>query len=99
MLNATTCLSQLYVAIILVLNVFWNFRIVLAIDKELIDNYMAKLEAKKHLRLKLDPDCLRWTPLISNYNISEEEKKAEKEVVVCSVVFDYIMYKLTSYCK
>lgn len=57
-----------------------NFRIVLAIDKELIDNYMAKLEAKKHLRLKLDPDCLRWTPLISNFNISEEEKKAEKEV-------------------
>jgi hypothetical protein len=48
---------------------------------------MEKLESKKHLRLVPEPDSLRWTPLISNYNITEEEKKAEKEV---SAVNNYI---------
>lgn len=65
-------------------NVF-DFRVVLALNKELIENYMAKLESKKHLRVEPDQECLRWTPLISNYNISEEEKKAEKEVKLLSM--------------
>lgn len=60
-------------------------------NKELIDNYMEKLESKKHLRLVPDPDSLRWTPLISNYNITEEEKKAEKEVSVVELL--YLQYR------
>lgn len=55
-------------------------RIVIAVNKELVKEHMEKLEAKKHLRIDLDQDCLRWTPLISNYVISEEERKAETEV-------------------
>lgn len=34
---------------------------------------------------ELDPDCLRWTPiLISNAAVSEEEREAEKEVMIGS---------------
>ncbi|KAK3090335.1 hypothetical protein FSP39_011013 [Pinctada imbricata] len=55
-------------------------KIVIAIDKDLINEHMTKLEGKKHLRIALDQDCLRWTPLISNYAISEEERKAENEL-------------------
>ncbi|XP_052068323.1 histone acetyltransferase KAT6B-like isoform X3 [Mytilus californianus] len=65
-------------------------KVVLALNKELIDNYMAKLESKKHLRVEPDQECLRWTPLISNYNISEEEKKAEKELSEMSDMVDSI---------
>ncbi|XP_061174962.1 histone acetyltransferase KAT6B-like isoform X1 [Saccostrea echinata] len=55
-------------------------KIVIAVNKELVKEHMEKLEAKKHLRIELDQDCLRWTPLISNYVISEEERKAESEL-------------------
>lgn len=55
----------------------------IAVNKELVKVHMEKLEAKKHLRIDLDQDCLRWTPLISNYVISEEERKAETEVGTC----------------
>ncbi|XP_065923500.1 histone acetyltransferase KAT6B isoform X4 [Magallana gigas] len=55
-------------------------KIVIAVNKELVKVHMEKLEAKKHLRIDLDQDCLRWTPLISNYVISEEERKAETEL-------------------
>ncbi|VDI64229.1 histone acetyltransferase MYST4 [Mytilus galloprovincialis] len=65
-------------------------KVVLALNKELIENYMAKLESKKHLRVEPDQECLRWTPLISNYNISEEEKKAEKELSEMSDMVDSI---------
>ncbi|XP_078316982.1 uncharacterized protein LOC111118300 isoform X4 [Crassostrea virginica] len=55
-------------------------KIVIAINKDLVKEHMEKLEAKKHLRIELDQDSLRWTPLISNYAISEEERKAESEL-------------------
>lgn len=55
-------------------------KIVIAVNKDLVKEHMEKLEAKKHLRIDLDQDCLRWTPLISNYVISEEERKAETEL-------------------
>lgn len=36
---------------------------------------------------ELDPESLRWTPiLISNAVVSEEEREAEKEVILYSVI-------------
>lgn len=59
-------------------------KIVIAVNKDLINEHMSKLETKKHLRIPLDPDSLRWTPLISSHVIVEEEKLAESEVSIPS---------------
>lgn len=56
---------------------------------------MEKLEAKKHLRIELDQDSLRWTPLISNYAISEEERKAESEVRQRLFYLAYVLFNTT----
>lgn len=56
------------------------FRIVISVNRKKIQEYMDKLKLKAHQRLELDAECLRWTPLISNQTLLEEEKRAEKEV-------------------
>lgn len=43
---------------------------------------METLRARPQLRLTLDPECLRWTPLISLQTLEEEEEMAEKEVKI-----------------
>lgn len=51
---------------------------------------MQKLKSKLQQRIDVDPDCLRWTPLISTQLLLEEEKRAEKEV--SSFLFNYTLY-------
>ncbi|XP_071106629.1 histone acetyltransferase KAT6B-like isoform X4 [Haliotis cracherodii] len=55
-------------------------KIVISVNRKKIQEYMDKLKLKAHQRLELDAECLRWTPLISNQTLLEEEKRAEKEV-------------------
>lgn len=56
------------------------YRIVLAVNRKVIDEHMERLKAKQHQRIEIDEDSLRWTPLISTQMLSDEEKQAEKEV-------------------
>ncbi|XP_069123759.1 histone acetyltransferase KAT6B-like isoform X3 [Argopecten irradians] len=55
-------------------------KIVIAVNKQLVKEHMERLEAKRHQRIELDPDSLRWTPLISSHCINEEERRAETEL-------------------
>ncbi|XP_040291038.1 histone acetyltransferase KAT6B isoform X1 [Bufo bufo] len=46
---------------------------------KLMDNCMVKLKSQPRIN-EVDPDCLRWTPVISpNTAVSEEEQEVEKE--------------------
>lgn len=51
---------------------------------------MQKLKSKLQQRIDVDPDCLRWTPLISTQLLLEEEKRAEKEV--SNFLLNYTLY-------
>ena len=53
---------------------------VLAIDHNVISNYVARVMESKHPRLEVDEEYLRWTPLVSNSMLMEEEWKTEQEV-------------------
>ena len=53
---------------------------VLAIDHNVINSYVAKMRDAKHPRLEVDEEYLRWTPLVSNSMLMEEEWKTEQEV-------------------
>lgn len=55
-------------------------RIVIAVNKQLVSEHMERLAGKRHQRIELDAECLRWTPLISSHCINEEERRAETEV-------------------
>ena len=61
---------------------------VLAIDHTVISNYLAKMNDMKSARLEVDEEYLRWTPLVSNSMLMEEEWKTEQEV--CAVRAEWI---------
>ncbi|KAM3912901.1 histone acetyltransferase KAT6B isoform 2-T2 [Leptodactylus fuscus] len=46
--------------------------------EKLIESYMLKVKSRPRIN-EVDPDCLRWTPVISNAAVSEEEPEVEKE--------------------
>ncbi|XP_075073163.1 histone acetyltransferase KAT6B isoform X1 [Mixophyes fleayi] len=47
--------------------------------EKVMASYMVKVESRSRVN-EVDPDCLRWTPVISlNAIVSEEEREAEKE--------------------
>lgn len=58
---------------------FSGFRFVIIRREKLIQDHMAKLQL--NLRpVDVDPECLRWTPVIvSNSVVSEEEEEDEEE--------------------
>lgn len=58
---------------------------------------MQKLKSKLQQRIDVDPDCLRWTPLISTQLLLEEEKRAEKEVSNFLLNYTLYMYFFFSY--
>lgn len=59
-----------------------RYRFVIIRREKLILDHMEKLKTCSRVN-ELDPECLRWTPiLISNVAVSEEEREAEKEVVI-----------------
>ncbi|XP_074856119.1 histone acetyltransferase KAT6B isoform X3 [Carettochelys insculpta] len=54
-------------------------RFVIIRREKLITSHMEKLKANPRVN-EVDPECLRWTPLlVSNAAVSEEEREAEKE--------------------
>ena len=55
----------------------------------MIEEYKEK-QARKHVpQLVIDPEALRWTPLISNIMLAEEERLAEQEVWFDIIPFLY----------
>lgn len=56
-------------------------RFVIIRREKLISSHMEKLKANPRIN-EVDPESLRWTPLlVSNAAVSEEEREAEKEVI------------------
>lgn len=59
-----------------------HYRFVIIRREKLILSHMEKLKTCSRSN-ELDPESLRWTPiLISNAAVSEEEREAEKEVMI-----------------
>ena len=52
----------------------------MVVNKTLVSAHMEKVTARKDQRIELDPECLRWTPLISSQTLMDEEHRAELEV-------------------
>ena len=46
----------------------------------MIEAYHEKLRKRPTPRLKLDPDALRWTPVVSSQMLRDEESRTEWEV-------------------
>ena len=57
---------------------------VLKIDRDAVDEYMVRTEKRRALRIELDAECLRWTPVVSNQMLLDEERQAEAEVLFYS---------------
>ncbi len=55
-------------------------RCVLRVDRTSVDDYMSRTAKRRAQRIELDPDCLRWTPVVSTQMLLEEERQAEAEV-------------------
>ncbi|GAB6028554.1 Histone acetyltransferase kat6b, variant 2 [Chamberlinius hualienensis] len=59
-------------------------KFIITANRKLIDDYVAKLSNMKEKRIELEPESLRWTPLVTNSNQSDNEndEDSEKEEVV-----------------
>ncbi|XP_076348841.1 uncharacterized protein LOC143246272 isoform X2 [Tachypleus tridentatus] len=57
---------------------FENDRLNVIIKKTFIEDYLKNVSASKDRRLCLDPSCLRWTPVISNLLLNQENSETEK---------------------
>ncbi|XP_052262827.1 histone acetyltransferase KAT6A-like isoform X2 [Dreissena polymorpha] len=55
-----------------------NDKVVVMVNRPLVDNHMDKLRNSQ--RQDLNDDALKWTPLISSQCLLEEEKNTEKEL-------------------
>lgn len=54
---------------------------------------MEKLKANPRIN-EVDPESLRWTPLlVSNAAVSEEEREAEKEVIAATFFLNFLSFK------
>ena len=52
----------------------------ISVDWDVVKEHMAKLETRRSIRIKVDPDSLRWTPVISSVMLEIEEKHLKDEV-------------------
>lgn len=55
-------------------------KLTLCIRKKMIEEHMTKVSANKDKRLDLDPECLRWTPLVSSTSFSDEEEELQNKI-------------------
>lgn len=56
---------------------------------------MEKLKANPRIN-EVDPESLRWTPLlVSNAAVSEEEREAEKEVIATTFLWNFLLISST----
>lgn len=64
-------------------------RFVIIRREKLISSHMEKLKANPRIN-EVDPESLRWTPLlVSNAAVSEEEREAEKEVIAATFFSEF----------
>ncbi|CRK92146.1 CLUMA_CG005710, isoform B [Clunio marinus] len=56
-----------------------NFSIMLCVDWNKIDTYMDRVNKSK-TRIKIDPECLRWTPLLISYQPIVRESDTESQL-------------------
>lgn len=63
------------------------------VNRQLVNEHMEKLQSGKIKRLQLNPDALKWTPLISSQSLLEEEKSTANEVI--SIIFSQDSLVLT----
>ncbi|XP_076368360.1 histone acetyltransferase KAT6A-like isoform X2 [Tachypleus tridentatus] len=52
-----------------------NERPVLNVNKSMLDQHMAKVQKNQNKRIALDPECLRWTPLVSCPTQDDEQNE------------------------
>lgn len=52
-------------------------RSTLAVNNKMLMDHMAKVAANKDKRIQLDPDCLRWIPLVANPLLSDCNRNEE----------------------
>lgn len=56
-----------------------NYSIILCVDWSKVDTYMERVKASK-TRIKIDPECLRWTPLMIAYHPIVRESDSESQL-------------------
>uniref|UniRef100_A0A8C2TFL5 histone acetyltransferase n=1 Tax=Coturnix japonica TaxID=93934 RepID=A0A8C2TFL5_COTJA len=70
-------------------------RFVIIRREKLISSHMEKLKANPRIN-EVDPESLRWTPLlVSNAAVSEEEREAEKEVIAAPFLLSFLLISST----
>lgn len=69
-------------------------RLVFVHRPKVISDYMEAQKARSVPRLTLDPECLRWTPVITRASLDEEFELAESDVSG-----GYLLSKLCSVCS
>ncbi|XP_054717681.1 histone acetyltransferase KAT6B-like [Uloborus diversus] len=48
-------------------------KLIISLSKKILDEHMAKVKANQHTRIELDPECLRWIPLVTNTVCSDQK--------------------------
>ncbi|XP_053392728.1 histone acetyltransferase KAT6B-like isoform X5 [Mercenaria mercenaria] len=60
--------------------IYQNEKVVIMVNRQLVNDHMEKLQSGKMKRLQLNPDALKWTPLISSQSLLDEEKSTANEL-------------------
>ncbi|KAG8188536.1 hypothetical protein JTE90_004769 [Oedothorax gibbosus] len=47
-------------------------KLIISLSKKVLEEHMSKVIANRHRRIELDPECLRWIPLITNQIYSDK---------------------------
>ncbi len=58
---------------------------VVKLRQKVVDEYMQKSERKRKLRIVVDEESLRWSPVISSQMLMDEERQATAEVRILSI--------------
>ncbi|KFM83054.1 Histone acetyltransferase KAT6B, partial [Stegodyphus mimosarum] len=49
-------------------------KLIISLSKKTLDEHMAKVSANPRKRIELDPECLRWIPLVTNQLCSDKSE-------------------------
>ncbi|GFY57043.1 hypothetical protein TNIN_199921 [Trichonephila inaurata madagascariensis] len=50
-------------------------KLIISLSKKVLEEHMTKVLANRHRRIELDPECLRWIPLITNQMYSDKNEE------------------------
>ena len=56
------------------------------INRKLLEKHHEREKCRPVPRLKLDPEALRWTPIVSTQMLRDEESRTEWEVRRCALL-------------